>query len=317
VQAVLYTVLARSVTTNSAGTILPKTFHSGLPPPANAEATRVLLYQNVFNRYTDVRHHLQSPLVETSSVALKERLLVLGPLAFEAMTFMDSGSGAISMQTNTAIVDEVCLDQILDQTISLQPDSKTYSIFADIIVSTTISAHQTSTETQLPPPTLRLTSSVNLLKKLINGMRQLPEYNEQQSARWIRCLIQIMIDGWSSSSIEGAENAASAKKYLTSLSKLVSHALDVATAESAYPSEELQWLATTLFNLAVDLHMASELMADSCSYSAVTVANVTMGRFWAAKAVDFADVLGRLDETDAGTLARVLREKCCRCGWDI
>jgi hypothetical protein len=310
VQAILYTVLARSVTTGSVVTILPRTCHLGRPPPANADATRVLLYQNVFNHYTEMHYYLKNPVDESFSSRLTSKLLVLGPLAFEAVLFMGGGAGADGDGAGAIMIDEVSLNQVLDQTIFLQPDSRTYAFFADIILSTMTAAHEITSKESLPSPAMRLSTAVNLLKKVVNGMRQHSQYNEQQSARWIRCLIQIMIDGCSSPTSQGT------KKYFTSLSKLTSHALEVARAGLAYPSAELQWLATTLFNLAVDLYMSSEPVTGTNSHSTVTMEDVTTARYWAAKATEFADVLGGLDETDKGTLAQTLREKCRRCGWD-
>lgn len=72
-------------------------------------------------------------------------------------------------------------------------------------------------------------------------------------------------------------------------------ARDHQSSSSAYPEEELEWLATTAFNRAVDFYLES---ADRES------------RQWAEKALDLATVM-----RDGG-LKRVLRSKAEELEWD-
>ena len=72
-----------------------------------------------------------------------------------------------------------------------------------------------------------------------------------------------------------------------------------------YPSDELQWLSSIFFNLAVDYYTAE---------------NDAEAKKWAAKAVEVADALGsnsREQGGDDGALARVLRERCRRMDRDL
>ena len=71
---------------------------------------------------------------------------------------------------------------------------------------------------------------------------------------------------------------------------------------AAYPAEELEWLATTLFNLAVDYYVGEE---------------EELGKKWAGKAAELADVLAtsRGMDGDGGLLASVLRGKMNELGW--
>jgi hypothetical protein len=64
---------------------------------------------------------------------------------------------------------------------------------------------------------------------------------------------------------------------------------------AAYPAEELEWLATTLFNLAVDYYVVDE----------------ELGKKWARKAVELADVLAtsRVAHRNEELLASVLKGK--------
>lgn len=72
-------------------------------------------------------------------------------------------------------------------------------------------------------------------------------------------------------------------------------ARDHQSSSSAYPEEELEWLATTAFNRAVDFYLES---AD------------TESRQWVRKALDLAIVM-----RDGG-LQRVLKSKAEELQWD-
>jgi hypothetical protein len=72
---------------------------------------------------------------------------------------------------------------------------------------------------------------------------------------------------------------------------------------AAYPAEELEWLATTLFNLAVHYYADEE---------------EEWGAEWARKAVKLADILAAsLDVGDGGLLLSVLTRKMAELGWEV
>jgi hypothetical protein len=85
------------------------------------------------------------------------------------------------------------------------------------------------------------------------------------------------------------------------------HGIDTEQADAelgaAYPAEELEWLATTLFNLAVDYYAGEE---------------EEQGAEWARKAVKLADILATSwDGGDGGLLLSVLGRKMAELGWGV
>jgi hypothetical protein len=59
IQAILYTLQARSVSPASTNDGLPKTLYSSGPVPSSPAEIKATLYQNVFNRYTEVQSLLE------------------------------------------------------------------------------------------------------------------------------------------------------------------------------------------------------------------------------------------------------------------
>jgi len=71
----------------------------------------------------------------------------------------------------------------------------------------------------------------------------------------------------------------------------------------AYPADELEWLATILFNLAVDYYVGEK---------------EERGAKWARKAVELAHILATSwDADDGGLLVSVFRGKMAELGWGI
>ena len=235
------------------------------------------------------------------------------------------------------IIDQLSLNQIMDQTIALDPPQKTYSIFADMVLCATDSTSSASDQGVSNPPVLPISTTVSMLKKLVNGRRHQPNYDSTQAARWIRCLVQVVLDrrgtGLHEPSNVGqlpesvAVEQVDEKKNLSTVANLTEHALEVAISASAYPADELQWLATTLFNLAVDLYMSSPSSTGAGTMKTQGRGQDRSGglggrneedagdpQYWASRAVRFADVLAAdgTEGGDCGMLARTLRERCQR-----
>lgn len=79
------------------------------------------------------------------------------------------------------------------------------------------------------------------------------------------------------------------------LDQAYAFARDRQSSSSAYPDEELEWLATTAFNRAVDFYLES---------------SDTQSRRWAGTALDLATVM------HDGGLKRILRSKVTELQWD-
>ncbi|KAJ9615350.1 hypothetical protein H2200_001425 [Cladophialophora chaetospira] len=324
-EAILYTVQARSTTASCTAADLPKTACSGKPPPLPAEV-RSTLYRNAFQKYTEMQSLLvtlqDSPVSEQEKTAAvddaTQKSIVLAPLAFEALLFIPCSS---PLEQGHTMTDELSLIQILDRVIALYPPPKTYSVFADMILSASTPNADQSDSNPARHPLLSISVTVNLLAKLVNGLRSQPNYDASQGAKWIRCMIQVVLDRLE------AKPADNRKRDLSTLGKLTEHALSFARSDASYPAEELQWLATTLFNMAIDMYMsASASLATSDSVpdgGKGKGGDVTSPAFWAKRAVESADALavhagssngtGRIG--DGGMLARTLRERCLRFKW--
>ena len=292
----------------------------------------LILYKNAFDKATEIQRHISG----TENTALREQDLedaqikqvALQPLQFEALLHLGAAE---------SIPDELGLSLLITQAQERGASQKTYSLMADIVLSATLPNPPaieggTSNETPLmptprmPQPHLPIMAAVTLLRKLINAVRQLDEYDLAQASRWIRCAVQITLDSGTplnnDSSLRMLDEITAQAVILASSSghdadvemqnldhNMHSHGLNTAhsksaghvgTAQTAYPSDELEWLATTLFNLALDLMVAGEEgKAKDC----------------ARRAVEVADSLAKGPDGDRGVLARVLRERGGRLRW--
>lgn len=117
------------------------------------------------------------------------------------------------------------------------------------------------------------------LQQIINATWQIKTINIEKLSRWIRCLVSQAF----------GSNTGTAEKILDQAITIVENTNNTSEEEVAYPAEELEWLATTVFNRAIDFY---------CSCSDIEC------RRWAEKAL----VLGGLCKDD-GLLHGVLQEK--------
>jgi hypothetical protein len=353
IQAVLYAIEARR-SSKLSYTIedLPETAYNKVSPPLATEFGFVL-YKNTFDRYSEVQQlwrSLQGLELEGATVSSlageapkeKEKVTILGPLAFEALLAMQPAGGP---------TDEVSLGQIIEQSAALEPAQRTFSLFADLILSASRCAFSQGGQAESGMPALSSNAAVGLLAKLVSGLRSNPDYDASQASRWIRCMIQVVLDGLEISrpelaqeqacttdAFEGPATGNDGKKLntlarlgmhgkLSTLSKLTGHAFVlVMSNQASYPREELQWLATTLFNLGIDLYVASSpnRMQVNPACGNTVIDEVTSPEFWAKKAIEFADMLP-LDiggprahgEGKVGLFSHMLRERCEKLKWNV
>jgi hypothetical protein len=242
---------------------------------------------------------------------LETKLVSLIPLEFEALLFMDleQGTGLSSAITGGLVA-------VIDQASQLKAPAKTFAVVADSILS---SAMYGSTKSTVDTKSLPLLTAIELLSKVINAIRNQSDYDIVRAARWIRCVVQMVLDHLSASTGKDNEGAkASEDDSLAAVACIVDEALKLARdasnaaqtkaskeAEEYYPSDELHWLSTTLFNVAVDYYVAE---------------NQGEAKKWASKAVELADALGRNPQReggDEGGLARALRERCGKMRWNV
>jgi hypothetical protein len=243
------------------------------------------------------------------------------------------------------MVDEVSLNQIVDQAIQLHPTMRQYSSLADMVLCAVNVVptqedrqEEQSTRSQLSPMT-----AAQILAKLIQGLRSHSDYDADAASRWIRCVVQVVLDGrCSDKELTSAHDAEALKTVhlitqqalILALSGSDANATLETNKENQYPTEELEWLSTTLFNLSIDLYI-SQMEPGSTPDGPVLGGHIDSAehkpdvmdpQMWAAKAVEFADLLASptvrqndagVEETGRGLLARVLRERCEGLGWHL
>jgi hypothetical protein len=164
-------------------------------------------------------------------------------------------------------------------TILAQESPKVYAACADLVLRSALRTDEMC---------LPIDSAVALLNQIISCVRVLPDYDIAQASKWIRCMVQLIIDGAGKTLVEETDcpNLALLKSIIEETAQLVQTV--------AYPKEELEWLATTIFNLAVDLYVAEKDDA---------------GQEMAARSLLFATVM-----EDKG-LEGMLRDKRGKIGW--
>lgn len=122
-----------------------------------------------------------------------------------------------------------------------------------------------------------------MLQQIIDATWRLETNEVERLSRWIRCLFSLAL----TCNIDLAEH------LLDQVAEIVVNTSKVA---KPYPAEELEWLATTTFNKAVDFYCASQDVECRC---------------WAEKALNIADSMA-----DGGVLHELLQSKFMGLTWD-
>jgi len=263
-QALLYASEARSVTASYSVEDLPQTSYDSRSKPKISDC-RLVLHQKVFRIFTSLREQYQSQ----TSYPDDEQELMLGqlqtliPLAFEALLFMNAHT---YLGDETAF-DEISTKQFLGTSRELKAPVPLYALLADTVLA--FASGDANASSQLNGLQIPLVPAARLLGQIIQALRHLQEYSIEQAARWIRCVAQLIVED-----IEKVMPNTKMEQGLTMLKSVVQQAMDIAKTSldidspgdidmesgktQRYPAEELQWLATKLFNLAVDLFAAGD-----------------------------------------------------------
>jgi tetratricopeptide (TPR) repeat protein len=230
---------------------------------------RIILYITEA-RHGDVTAYTKAMTVYNNSVRIIEYdqlFAPLMPLLFEAALHSNLPD---RQNTLTHLLASLTLDS-----------PKAYAACADMVLT----AGMASDETQIS-----MEVAVGLLNRIIAQVRALDGYDIKRASRWIRCVIQLIIDTSAKSAGADPSNAAAGLSILRDALDEAAHVVQ----DAGYPSEELEWLATTTFNLAVDLYVQEE---------------DEQGKKMAGRALGFAD--GIIN----GGLAKMLRGRMRRIGW--
>lgn len=309
-QSILFTTEARACMSGKTIEDLPRTSYHARDPPL-ATKLQSHFYSKVLEQYHWLKHAVDQTTAKSwqGTEDLQLQTATILPLAFEAQLFL-----TLVDATEGLPVSVLSLEQLIDSIPHLTSATKAYALIADLIL--TAASQDPSEREELHLGTkLPLKHAITLLYRLITALRDREEYDIPKAARWIRCVVQLVID-----SQDNTVKPEQQYTHLDMIDAITSEAVAIArstlhttsTATSIYtqhyPTDELQWLATTLFNLAIDLHFA-----DGKEEAAAAL-------HWVQRAVEIADVLAEIDlasGADQGGLARALRAQGKRVGWEL
>lgn len=315
-QAVLYTSEARALSVSYSIEDLPESSYDGRSKPKTSEC-RVVLYRNVFRIFTTLRKRFTDTksFDADSSKTLKPQLHVLIPLAFEALLFLN-----VNLYSSVeASFDELSIRQYLQTVNDLEPPMASYAVLADTLLEF---AANNGDRGGLRLPAL---AAARLLSKIIQALREAQSYNTTQAARWIRCVAQLLFEDIDE--LVGKSETKEPPKttqHLSMLDCVTQQAINLAKAAPIhskqeanvgaqraidatnkdlhqYPEEEVQWLATKLWNMAIDFH---------------GIAQHETAKVWAHKAVQMAEVVAEHGGSMAGFVDQ-LKHNIRSLGWDI
>jgi hypothetical protein len=172
------------------------------------------------------------------------------------------------------------LEDLLDQCL-------TYDRFQHLekLADLVLSIHGTVLKSEAGSQTQRKVLAV--VQKIINSSWKASGYDIVKLSRWLRCLFAIALPSDAQVSLLCLDQAR----------QIVRQEIDHAVTGERYPAEEIEWLATSAFNRAVDLYCASD--DDGC-------------RLWAENALSVAGV-----SKDTEGLHKLLVERYSGLRWDV
>lgn len=318
VQAVLYASEARRVGPSYTVEDLPQTSYDTKFKPKTSDC-RFTLHRNVFNIFSNLHEQYNEDRICTNDEGLQDsqnQLHVLMPLAFEALLFMKANE---YLSAEKLTFDEASAIHLLSIANELEIAAATYALLADTVL--VFASGDATTCPQVNGLQIPSISAARLLGRIIQALREVHLYHIDQAARWIRCIVQLITEGVEKSMVTQKPNSdktgrINSDQGLLMLNTVVQQAIDLAesslqasssdvdmgttsiesTPEDTYPEEELEWLATKLFNMAIDLYSVEQENA---------------AKQWATTAIRIAELLKPVTDTNCNGqgLAAVLQER--------
>lgn len=306
-QAILYAKEARSMSSSYSVEDLPETSYNSQAKPKTSEC-REVLHKNVFNTFTTLNRRFKEigTLDAKSSATVKSQLHVLVPWAFEAVLFLNVNS----CLTNGTNFDELSVQQFFQTIHELELPVASYAVVADILLAFTAEDGDTH-GVRLP----RL-SAANLFTKIIQELRRAPSYDIEQAARWVRTITQLIFDGLDTIlASEGSKVSSTLSQHLEFLNTLIEQADNLVQGQHtqtkqrvtvkksrSYPVEELQWLATKMWNLAIDLYAGE---------------HHTAAKLWAGKAIQLAEAGSAIEGNTMREMVQRMKQNMKQIGWYV
>lgn len=267
IQAMLYALEARACCSSSTIADIPKSSYSGRAP-RSAEEIQPTLHQNVVDKYSYSQNLLDRLFKDSAGENIlkdiTKQLISLLPFAFGSMLFLTTHAQVSDLSMNVS-----SLSQLINDAVRMKAPDTAYSLVVDIILSAvTDPAIEEGDFTREPAPAARLPTScaTELLSKLIHSIRNETTYDMPRASRWIRCVVQLILDQHGiARRITTSRSRVDSVHALRTVKTVTEQALALAKSSnwsastrgsehlSRYPVEEVEWLASTLFNLSVDI----------------------------------------------------------------
>lgn len=246
---------------------MPKSSYSSKTPPTT-EGIRSTLYRNVVDKYSFSRSLVDALLEDLMDMEIlkdaNQKLISLLPFAFESTLFLTLQAPITDLPKSI-----LSLSQLIDDAVEMKAPETAYALIVDMILASVTAEGDDDAmlregdQTQAPTSTARLppNCATALLSKLIHSVRNEPTYDISQASRWIRCVVQLILEHhdigkWARAS--GSEPGSNQAQPLQTVKTITEQALSLASGSDhlpslRYPAEEVEWLASTLFNLSVDI----------------------------------------------------------------
>ncbi|RMZ85181.1 hypothetical protein DV738_g235, partial [Chaetothyriales sp. CBS 135597] len=305
IRCILFTTEARRCDADWTIEDIPRTSYSSKDRPVQA-ALKEHLYRNTFACYATLKQLFDDAAGASKATLgseilndLQGKVTDLLPLVFEALFFISNAQGA-----ENGSLDQANLMAVIDRASMMEAGPKVYASFAHTLLSCFLDQDPSD------QPEIPLSFALQLLQRVIQAMTRQDDYDSDQAARWIRCVVQIVLDHR-----DGHEHLSLVQTTVDQALGLARGAVaevnnkafhQKAEPKQLYPVEELHWLSSALFNLGIDLYCKPDRQA---------------AQQWMENAVNVADVMAatvsRQDSGDTNvnlSLAKTMRARMAQLG---
>lgn len=309
-QHCLYISEARSSDSTYTVEDLPRTSYESRSKPKTSEC-RLTLYNKAYEIYAETLESVTELGSRGSSEdsMMCDILRAICPFALEALLYVTiSASGLDNFEDLTH---EPIL-RFLDATTKYCPPAGTYAVLTNIILTFTM-----ADKGGYDGLRMNGTSAAQLLGKIVKIIRMDRNYSLETAARWIRCIVQLVVEHMetilmSSRSPDQPRFSARTNGVLQMLENITSQVVLLAESRAAdkniimtnidsstvdmYPREELEWLATKIFNLSMDLYAHH---------------HDDFAKTWSRRALEIAELVGK----DSNVLATTIESRLKELDW--
>ena len=294
IRALLYGVAVNDVAHVVTTEDLPRTAYSSEAKPCPDEF-RTTLYRNIFlcfSKFETLQTMLNS--TSTSDGTTNSQLHVLIPLTFESLLVM---SATAHLRDGTPF-DETSITGLVHTAAEFRAPASSWATMCSTLMTYANGQRRDGIQVSCGP-------AGRILNQLVSNLSDM-DIQVHQLARWFRCVVQLLVDD-----IEGSlpstalEGQTSYKKTLLLLDRVYKQVIDLARRKRSqkpveldastkvstlYPDDELGWIVTKMFNLAIKFK--------------VVVEDNILAEVWAIKAREIAEAM-----TNGRMLVKTVQQK--------